>query len=295
MAIKYQSHEITPPTAYTQIYGADWNAQTFTPAIAHSITLVYLHGYRTGLPGNVTVGIYDVDSSSKPTGTALSSGTFDGNSIPLTGNGLPAGGADWGAAFAVTSYPLLIGTEYAIVISLPGGDSSNKIRISNESVTGYSRGQSWYSGNSGVTWETAASQDYLFQEWGVANFPAEAITRVTNIIHRYNRKEGDYSMEVALGEVTSDFGLPEWLSRPRASIPDTDKQRGIEEMAKSPAIFKTIQEAIDAKFREAGIPAWVPMPGIPFPTFGAQEVSAAEPKTSTFLELLIKELGRWEK
>ena len=46
-------------------------------------------------------------------------------------------------------------------------------------------------------------------------FPTDAITRVTNLIHRYNRDEGVYTLELSLGEVTTDFGLPEWASTPR--------------------------------------------------------------------------------
>ena len=50
-------------------------------------------------------------------------------------------------------------------------------------------------------------------------YPTETITRVTNIIHRYNRANQTYGMELSLGEVTSDFGLPEWLARPQVAAP----------------------------------------------------------------------------
>lgn len=87
-------------------------------------------------------------------------------------------------------------------------------------------------------------------------FPALAITRVTNLIHRYNRAEAIYTLEVALGEVTSDFGLPEWLSRPRASIPETDKIKDLETTLQSPQIHKTIQDAVDSAMRQqAGLPS----------------------------------------
>ena len=52
-------------------------------------------------------------------------------------------------------------------------------------------------------------------------------------------------MELALGEVTSDFGLPEWLSKPRASTQETEERLGAEKIAKSPAVFKTVKEAVD--------------------------------------------------
>lgn len=83
----------------------------------------------------------------------------------------------------------------------------------------------------------------------IASYPTEAITRVTNLIHRYNRKEGDYSLELALGEVTSDFGLPEWLSRPQASTPEQEKK----EVAKSPEVKETIQKVIEEEIRKATV------------------------------------------
>ncbi len=49
-------------------------------------------------------------------------------------------------------------------------------------------------------------------------YPTEAITRVTNLIHRYNRAGGVYTLEMNLGEVTSDFGLPQWLSKPQPLV-----------------------------------------------------------------------------
>ena len=49
-------------------------------------------------------------------------------------------------------------------------------------------------------------------------YPTEAITRVTNMIHRWS--PGNYTLEMALGEVTSDFGLPIFQSAPIRPLPD---------------------------------------------------------------------------
>ncbi len=62
-------------------------------------------------------------------------------------------------------------------------------------------------------------------------FPSDAITRVTNIIHRYNRDEQVYTMEISLGEVTSDFGLPEWASTPRTLAINQEKMKQESEIA----------------------------------------------------------------
>jgi len=50
--------------------------------------------------------------------------------------------------------------------------------------------------------------------------PSDESIRVTNLIHRYNRALGIYTLEMNLGEVTSDFGLPQWLTVPISAIPE---------------------------------------------------------------------------
>lgn len=47
-----------------------------------------------------------------------------------------------------------------------------------------------------------------------ATWPLLALTRVTNLIHRYDRNEQVFTLEIHLGDVTSDFGLPQWVSQP---------------------------------------------------------------------------------
>ena len=74
--------------------------------------------------------------------------------------------------------------------------------------------------------------------------------RVTNLIHRYNRKQGVNELEMALGEVTSDFGLPQWLTEAISAAPTgpTDEER-----------FK----AIFNQLVETPITPQAPMPDIP--------------------------------
>lgn len=50
-----------------------------------------------------------------------------------------------------------------------------------------------------------------------SQYPSDPQTRVTSLIHRYNR--GTYTLELGLGEVTADFGLPEPLSKPQPALP----------------------------------------------------------------------------
>lgn len=52
-----------------------------------------------------------------------------------------------------------------------------------------------------------------------STFPAEAITRVNGLVHRYDRNKQQYTLEIVLGSVTTDFGLPQWLSTPQTAAP----------------------------------------------------------------------------
>lgn len=86
----------------------------------------------------------------------------------------------------------------------------------------------------------------------IASFPTDAIIRVTNLIHRYNRKEQVYTLELALGEVTSDFGLPEWLTKPQATTPEEGERRAKEEIKKiADTATEAVQEEVERIKRQA--------------------------------------------
>ena len=73
----------TSDTSVASIWGDIWDAQTFTPSVAHTVTSVKLRLYRIGNgPGNITVGIRATDVDGLPTGSDLCSGTTDGNTLP---------------------------------------------------------------------------------------------------------------------------------------------------------------------------------------------------------------------
>ncbi len=228
MAILYESYTESPGLS-TVIYGTTWEAQTFTPALSHSITSVQIFVRRTLNPGTVTVNI-ESTSSREPTGIVLATGTFDGNGL--------TGTSAWQEC-TLTAYDLIAGTLYTIVVKAPTGDSSNYVSIS---MNRQSNGDTMYTNvgsrvgttNGGTNWTVydgtggQADDDHLFRDYGFGVLlPTDAITRVTNIIHRYNRAKQVYSMEVSLGEVTTDFGLPEWAEdaqvayTPKADIPVT--------------------------------------------------------------------------
>ncbi len=224
MATLYENY-ITGDTSSGTMYGENWESQTFTPSVNHIVTSVKLMMHKDpgagASPGNITVSIR-ATSSSLPTGLDLASGTTDGDTLTDDNAG------EWREITFSAGALLLASTEYAIVVRVTGGDGSNYVnwRYDGTSPT-YTDGQRAYSSNSGSGWTGVSDDDHMFEGWGDpsgsgeggAIFPTETITRVTNLIHRYNRKGGVYTLEMALGEVTSDFGLPQWLSKPMASAP----------------------------------------------------------------------------
>lgn len=75
---------------------------------------------------------------------------------------------------------------------------------------------------------TEAASDGMVATIGVergAVYPSDATIRVTNLIHRYNRAEQIYELEMALGEVTSDYGLPSWVGKVVSPVPEAPVPR----------------------------------------------------------------------
>lgn len=213
-----------------------WIAQTITPATSHSATYVRLSLRRYGseTPGQVTAAIYPTTGGAPDcSSAALASGTTDGNT--LTNN-------EAGEKRTITfSSPtnLVASTVYAIVV-YGSSASPNVIRWKTVTAGGYAGGEDYYSNDSGSTWsEFTTTRDFLFEVWGYTHvYPTEqtgdieyaGLTRVTNIIHRYNRAQGVYTLELNLGEVTTDFGLPEWAAKPLASSPEKQEKDELKDL-----------------------------------------------------------------
>lgn len=111
-------------------------------------------------------------------------------------------------------------------------------------------------------------------------YPTEAITRITNIIHRYNRARQTYSMELSLGEVTTDFGLPEWLARPQVAIPESGDEPVTEKRLRSyapdPGDRPPPPEPPPSPKPE--FPPFVTRPALPGIITGIEEVEEGLPK-----------------
>ena len=97
----------------------------------------------------------------------------------------------------------------------------------------------------------------------LATWPLDAITRVTNLVHRYDRKERHYSLEIGQGDVTSDFGLPEWLSAPiPAKLPDGEPTTDL--IPFGPEMFRSREPQITEPFQN---PLQYTPPGTPWTSF----------------------------
>ena len=137
-----------------------WKAQTFTAESDHSVTSVKLKLYRTGSPGTIIVSINATDGSGHPTGTGLTSGTTDGDTLTTDTAG------EW-REIALTSYDLSKDTKYAIVVRALGGDMSNRVwwRLDQSTPT-YDGGNLEHSADSGTSWTAHNDKDFMFEVWG---------------------------------------------------------------------------------------------------------------------------------
>lgn len=162
MSTKYESYAAGGDTSF-QRAGANWDSQTFTPSIAHTITSVKLFMFQfTGFPpGLITVRIR-ATAAGKPSGGDLCSGTTNGNTLPSIAAGGFQAGAEWREIFFGAGTPLAAGTKYAIVISV----AAAACQINATTVGGYAGGDRCVSGDSGATWANNNPQDFYFEEWG---------------------------------------------------------------------------------------------------------------------------------
>lgn len=177
MATKYQYYT-TGANGQFWVWGIYLQAQSFTPAIAHTITSVKLQLYRAGSPGTITVAIRATDGSGHPTGADLCTGTTNGNTLTTSSAG-ELREITLGAGTSLT-----IGTKYAIEVRVPSGGSGGAVAVGWRVNNGGS-----YSGGEtlrydGVSAWTGYGYDAMFEEWGDATpivAPTVTIQDVTDI------------------------------------------------------------------------------------------------------------------
>lgn len=143
---------------YYNIYDVNQRMNTFTPGEDYDLDYIVLEGRRTGNCISVDVDIYLADEAHKPKESSLANVQVLQAAI---------GTSEAEITFTLASaLSLTNGTEYAVVVSCAGPNSSNMFRWSyGFSNTGYSA----YSTDSGSSWlNVTSSSGTWFQAWGTA-------------------------------------------------------------------------------------------------------------------------------
>lgn len=156
-------------SGYGFTYGASWSSQTFTPTTTHTISSVALQLSRVGSPGTVTVSIRATDVSGHPTGSDLTSGTIDGNSLPVSSLfGSWKSFNQWTNIRFSSSILLTASTKYAIVVNASAGDINNGVywfvmtSVGSDTYTG---GNAESSVDSGANWTSNDTPPTLYKDY----------------------------------------------------------------------------------------------------------------------------------
>lgn len=89
---------------------------------------------------------------------------------------------------------------------------------------------------------------YTFPFKFVVLYPLDPLIRVGSLVHRYDRKHGEYSLEIILGNITSEYGVPEW-----DSVAQSASQQSIVDIAPDSSVvygareYYTTREALTAR------------------------------------------------
>ena len=211
MSVLYQYFETTLGDLYQTLVGTGWGAQTFSPSTSHDIGKVSLYIYKLGTPSAITVSIRDTTTGA-PSGVDKAVGTIAVGDIGTS--------AAWVDCTFVAPYALVASRQYAIVLRCTGSSGTHQIYWSYLTTGGYTGGNKDFSVNSGSTWlGTETGKDHHFREYSLGNlYPSDATTRVTGIVHRYDRRKGIYQMEISLGDVTSLLSLSYSAAARRATL-----------------------------------------------------------------------------
>lgn len=149
------------------VYGTKWRAQTFTLGnvgldATTTITGISIKAWRSGFgsPGTVTAVITSTDGSGLPTGSDLSTGTYNGNNFSFIS---PGGWYD----FTMSAATLEADAKYALILKATSGSAANYVNWRDDkSSPSYSGGNMCVSTNSGTSWTSETTADAMFKIYG---------------------------------------------------------------------------------------------------------------------------------
>ncbi len=168
-ATKYEYYD-NEDTA-TWAYGSDdVAAQTFTAESNHTITSVKLKLYKTGNPGTATFFLTSTIGGHPNSYGILRTGSTDADTLTVNTAG------EW-REITFSSYTLVSGIKYAIVIKAPDGDINNRLYFRYDSTSPtYSGGNLEYSLDGGADWTSYTASDIAFEIWGAAVIVRPTVT-----------------------------------------------------------------------------------------------------------------------
>jgi hypothetical protein len=163
----------TPYLAFTMNSATLWGGQTFTAAVTFTLTRIDIwcaKGIGDNV-GTIDVELYAVDGSGHPTGSALASGTIADASIGDTTS------YAWVACTLSSSYKVVGGTKYAIVVHGDSLDASNTLTWSHDDdgagSSDFAGGDRVWSVNGGSSWSVNTQNDELFRCYGNVAVPTD--------------------------------------------------------------------------------------------------------------------------
>lgn len=121
--------------------------------------------YRVGSPGTVTVSLFS--SAGGDPDSSLASGTFDGDAVTDSTDG------EWVTVILSAGVDITNSTVYAVVLNDASSSGGNYIAWRIDTANGYAGGLYKWTGDSGSTWNDAATDDLMFEILGVYSAPVD--------------------------------------------------------------------------------------------------------------------------
>jgi hypothetical protein len=184
------------------VFGTTWRAQTFKPAVSHTVTSVQIPLLRRGAAaGDIVVSIRATNASGMPAGTDLASGVIPSSS--LTTLWTPA---VWYTFNLGSGCVVEAGKTYAILLRAASATASTGLYYWVNLSGTYAGGQALTS-SGGTTWSVLNVWDTGFRESGIADTtpptPGENHAPIFNPIGNKTAVAGQ-SLTITLGASDTD-------------------------------------------------------------------------------------------
>lgn len=211
-----ESYDTTPVTA-AGFYTNTWIAVKFPVVVGYNLTSVTFVLNRAsygspsvpGNPGTITASLRSVVGGHPSGGDLFTAMTTDADTLQ------PAPGYDYRELILPTPYAVVSG-NYSWVLRCLTGDTSNAADWYYTTPNPQPVGWGYENSNdSGSTW-SSVNACFLFANYGVVGklYPTNAITRVTSLIHVFDRLGGILNLTAGMGGVLAEADVPTLIVTP---------------------------------------------------------------------------------